>query len=76
MLHSPQLAKRDAKSESDGAVIGERSIIGAGAVGLEMASVWSRLGSKVVVVEMLKQQLSPGAKKKPVPGRSFFSTAM
>jgi len=28
-------------------------VIGAGAVGLEMGSVWSRLGSKVTVVEML-----------------------
>ncbi|MBW2528280.1 MAG: dihydrolipoyl dehydrogenase [Deltaproteobacteria bacterium] len=28
-------------------------VIGAGAVGLEMASVWSRLGAKVTVVEML-----------------------
>jgi dihydrolipoamide dehydrogenase len=28
-------------------------VVGAGAVGLEMGSVWSRLGSKVIVVEML-----------------------
>ncbi|MBZ0264644.1 dihydrolipoyl dehydrogenase [bacterium] len=30
-------------------------VIGAGAVGLEMGSVWSRLGSKVTVIEMLPQ---------------------
>ncbi|MDD2677496.1 MAG: dihydrolipoyl dehydrogenase [Methylacidiphilaceae bacterium] len=30
-------------------------VIGAGAIGLELGSVWSRLGSKVVVVELLPQ---------------------
>lgn len=34
-------------------------IIGAGAIGLEMASVWARLGAKVTVVEMAGQIL-PG----------------
>ena len=35
-------------------------IVGAGAIGLEMASVWSRLGSKVTVVEMLPTLGGPG----------------
>lgn len=35
-------------------------IVGAGAIGLEMASVWSRLGSKVTVVEMLPTVGGPG----------------
>ncbi len=30
-------------------------VVGAGAVGLELASVWSRLGAKVTVVEMMGQ---------------------
>lgn len=30
-------------------------VVGAGAVGLELGSVWSRLGSKVTVIEMLPQ---------------------
>jgi dihydrolipoamide dehydrogenase len=34
-------------------------VIGGGAVGLEMGSVWSRLGSEVLVVEML-ERLVPG----------------
>jgi dihydrolipoamide dehydrogenase len=34
-------------------------VIGAGAIGLEMGSVWSRLGSEVVVVEFMEQIL-PG----------------
>ena len=33
--------------------IGENSVVGAGAVGLELGSVWLRLGAKVTVVEML-----------------------
>lgn len=32
---------------------GELVVVGAGAVGLELGSVWNRLGSKVTVVEML-----------------------
>ncbi len=35
-------------------------IVGAGAIGLEMASVWSRLGSKVTVVEMMTTVGGPG----------------
>lgn len=35
------------------------AIIGAGAIGLEMASVWASLGSKVTVIEMMDQIL-PG----------------
>ncbi|MFH1531283.1 MAG: dihydrolipoyl dehydrogenase [Pseudomonadota bacterium] len=31
------------------------AVIGAGAVGLEMASVWSRLGAEVTVIELLSQ---------------------
>lgn len=31
------------------------AVIGAGAVGLELGSVWARLGAQVTVVEMLKQ---------------------
>ncbi len=31
------------------------AVIGAGAVGLEMASVWSRLGAEVTVIELLTQ---------------------
>ena len=31
------------------------AVIGAGAVGLEMGSVWARLGSKVTILEMLPQ---------------------
>ncbi|MGF1451542.1 MAG: dihydrolipoyl dehydrogenase family protein, partial [Opitutales bacterium] len=31
------------------------AVIGAGAIGLELGSVWARLGSKVTVVEMLPQ---------------------
>jgi dihydrolipoamide dehydrogenase len=34
-------------------------VIGAGAVGLELGSVWSRLGSKVTVIELMDQVL-PG----------------
>lgn len=34
-------------------------VIGAGAIGLEMASIWARLGSEVTVVELAKQIL-PG----------------
>jgi dihydrolipoamide dehydrogenase len=34
-------------------------VIGAGAIGLELGSVWSRLGSRVVVLEIMKQVL-PG----------------
>ncbi len=37
-------------------------IVGAGAIGLEMGSVWNRLGSKVSVVEMLPQ-VTPFADK-------------
>lgn len=35
-------------------------VIGGGIIGLEMASVWSRLGSKVTVVEYLEQIGGPG----------------
>lgn len=35
-------------------------VIGGGIIGLEMASVWSRLGSKVTVVEFLNQIGGPG----------------
>ena len=35
-------------------------IVGAGAIGLEMASVWSRLGSKVTIVEMMTTVGGPG----------------
>jgi len=38
-------------------------VVGGGAIGLEMASVWNRLGSKVRVVE-LTGQLVPGADKR------------
>jgi len=37
-------------------------VVGAGAIGLELGSVWSRLGSKVTVVELL-DQIVPGADK-------------
>ncbi len=36
-------------------VPGRLAVIGAGAVGLELGSVWARLGAEVTVVEMLKQ---------------------
>ena len=36
------------------------TVIGGGIIGLEMASVWSRLGSKVTVVEFLDQIGGPG----------------
>lgn len=36
------------------------TVIGGGIIGLEMASVWSRLGSKVTVVEYLDQIGGPG----------------
>jgi len=35
-------------------------VIGGGIIGLEMASVWSRLGSKVTVIEFLDQIGGPG----------------
>jgi dihydrolipoamide dehydrogenase len=38
-------------------------VIGGGAIGLEMGSVWSRLGSKVRVVEIL-DQIVPGSDKR------------
>ncbi len=38
---------------------GSMAIIGAGAIGLEMANVWANLGTKVTVIEMMKQIL-PG----------------
>jgi dihydrolipoamide dehydrogenase len=37
----------------------ELLVVGAGAIGLEMASVWSRLGSKVTVIEIMPEIL-PG----------------
>ncbi|MFP4330660.1 MAG: dihydrolipoyl dehydrogenase [Alkalispirochaetaceae bacterium] len=40
-------------------VPGELLVVGAGAIGLEMASVWSRLGAKVTVVEIMPEIL-PG----------------
>ncbi|KAH6982788.1 hypothetical protein BKA56DRAFT_582366 [Ilyonectria sp. MPI-CAGE-AT-0026] len=36
------------------------TVIGGGIIGLEMASVWSRLGTKVTVVEFLSQIGGPG----------------
>jgi dihydrolipoamide dehydrogenase len=36
------------------------TVIGGGIIGLEMASVWSRLGTKVTVVEFLGQIGGPG----------------
>ncbi|KAM0240918.1 hypothetical protein ACHAP5_007717 [Fusarium lateritium] len=36
------------------------TVIGGGIIGLEMASVWSRLGSKVTIVEFLGQIGGPG----------------
>ncbi len=36
-------------------VPGELIVVGAGAIGLELGSVWARLGSKVTVVEFLPQ---------------------
>ncbi|MBX7057824.1 MAG: dihydrolipoyl dehydrogenase [Leptospirales bacterium] len=49
---------------SDQAISFERvperlTIIGAGVIGLELGSVWSRLGSKVQIVEMLPSLLGP-----------------
>lgn len=41
-------------------VPGKMAVIGAGAIGLELGSVWSRLGSKVTVIEMMPQ-IVPGA---------------
>jgi dihydrolipoamide dehydrogenase len=40
-------------------VPGRLLVVGAGAIGLELGSVWSRLGSKVTVIELLPQIL-PG----------------
>ena len=42
------------------AVPGRLAVIGAGAVGLELGSVWCRLGASVTVVEMMPQ-IVPGA---------------
>jgi dihydrolipoamide dehydrogenase len=42
------------------AVPGHLAVIGAGAVGLELGSVWCRLGARVTVVEMMPQ-IVPGA---------------
>lgn len=42
-------------------------VVGAGAVGLEMGSVWSRLGAKVTVVEFLPQ-ITPFADKQVAGG--------
>ncbi len=44
---------------SFGAVPEKLIVVGGGAVGLELASVWTRLGSQVTVVELL-EQLLPG----------------
>jgi dihydrolipoamide dehydrogenase len=41
-------------------VPGRMLVVGGGYIGLEMASVWSRLGSKVTVVE-LTAQIAPGS---------------
>jgi dihydrolipoamide dehydrogenase len=41
-------------------VPGRMIVVGAGAIGLEMGSVWARLGTEVVVVE-LTEQVVPGA---------------
>lgn len=43
-------------------------VIGGGAIGVELASVWSRLGSEVIVVEMLPEIL---ATMDPAIGRSM-----
>ncbi len=45
-----------------GAVPDELVVVGGGAVGLELASVWARLGSSVTVVELM-EQLLPGCDK-------------
>lgn len=42
-----------------GQVPGRLGVVGAGAVGLELASVWSRYGAEVVVVEALDEVLGP-----------------
>src|SRR4051812_18878991 len=41
-------------------VPGSMVVIGGGAIGLELGSVWSRLGSKVTVIEMLPQLVAGG----------------
>ncbi len=41
-----------------GAVPGRLGIIGAGVIGLEMGSVWSRLGAEVVLLEAMDELLS------------------
>ncbi len=41
-------------------VPGKMLVIGGGIIGLEMASVWSRLGSEVTVIEFLDQIGGPG----------------
>ncbi|MDR2981772.1 MAG: dihydrolipoyl dehydrogenase [Puniceicoccales bacterium] len=43
-----------------GSVPARLVIVGAGAIGLELGSVWSRLGSKVTIVEMLPTIGGPG----------------
>ena len=35
-------------------------VVGGGYIGLEMGSVWSRLGAKVDVVEFLRSHITPG----------------
>ena len=42
-----------------GRVPGRLGVVGAGAVGLELASVWSRYGAEVEVVEALDEVLAP-----------------
>lgn len=42
-------------------------VVGAGAIGLELGSVWSRLGAKVTVLEMFPQAL-PGADEEMARG--------
>jgi dihydrolipoamide dehydrogenase len=41
-------------------VPGRMIVVGAGAIGLELGSVWSRLGTEVTVVELLSE-IAPGA---------------
>ncbi len=49
------------------AVPGRMVVLGAGAIGLELGSVWSRLGTKVVVVEAMERIL-PGMDREMTRG--------
>ncbi len=46
-----------------GEVPGKMLVVGAGAIGLEMASIWNRLGAQVVVAEVM-EQIVPGADRR------------